>query len=1820
MKDYAKLTSCLWSWMNPQTILTQLSLVYLCAFCDGDIIREEVLGLIPLEGRITAEIIFQRIVDFFSKVNGLNLERFVNRSVKSLHCLIHQSVLCSRLFSGLKNTMDSVMAIINFLQVKIESPTPVISYNVSRHVSRALCNALQSVCELREEIVTFLCDCKHKHADAFVCRMMDSMLHFPTLRDFIKSSASAKVILSMSEFVNKLMDNFVTRFYELDMPTVARSLCLVMSSAVLTSFAVRRRAVAIQYCSVVGKTGRFLLAVCSTGVTFLALQCGMQITFTYIPKDVTGPWDNIFFNFGIVRFSDVDTLNIIRLLMPDFAVFLSTLFILHWCKAKKPHHSENCRDLYNSEGSDGEISDSECEGESTTSSFGSSVKSHTSPLSSPDVLQKLIIFLTSLRLLMSSVMNTAGKVLVTVLLCLAGITFPSLTSALYFMVFLGLVWCWVLDYTISLLHFSSLCVMMTIFSGGHILILLFGLTALIQTNMSEPYILALHEDGSWPAMVHPLVLLLLYFSVMSLLHNNLNIYYAQENVESFAEASDILSNFSKSHHFSPERKEVRFDRSTFDQAPPIYINQVNPCQRQSVLAECSDFIVSIPSGDFGGDGMAAGLRALEKSCDFQNQDPLGGSVIESYYNNRCVLKRLVSVSNGQSGERCVASAVDSQHINYFELLAVCLVALMLVWKRTWQDHEGSGLNSLIVEDDYPNCFAFSPYTQNVSYCTSKSTEYTVKKESCGGGNGILNDADSLSSTDASGPSALNQLGQVIMKQSYLIALIITMVWSISYNSWLTLVLLVWSCAIWMLKDRRRYAMLSAPLLAVYGTLLLVVTFISQLHLNHIDIFPTLPKDVLIDFDVYGYPVPCVHLATKLKEKNEEDLQTADHLMEVKVQSCDTSQASQMMILLGTLVKGILVKYWIFCCCFMFFFVSFSDKVAVYKILYICLFLFCVVLYEVHYEVWRSILKHFWAVVVGYSMLVLILIYVYQFKSVCNLFQQILGIPEERLRDIGLEQFDTIELFARILLPAFFLLACILQLHYFNCDFLSLTDLQTVVPRNKIDRLKERQIHGKSSDQISSSSLDEHHEIELEDDVKQWLVVMDRVHELTLQAVLWLWRGQELCWRILELHSFKLVSTAIIWVCVQEVRHKPVYSLHIQYLFNVAGIADEFVVFGVVDICSAIFETAAFGFQCVFCLGLCDGCGLTSCNESSTGDNRAELLRNSVLYLAPVDPAIWVGGLRKCEDHILPCLWNHLLILGLLVFDVTVHRHQLHHRLQNGLKVTQSRTIFQGVTHQHLDHGILPSLKYFANYFFYKFGLEVCFVVAVNVIGQRMDVCALLHSFALMAVLSRRRRKAIGEVWPKYCCFIASFMVLQYLLCIGLPPALCIDYPWRKSSAAWSSNLIKWLYLPDHAMSPNANFILYDCLLLLVASLQWQVFEDENQACVRLLAGENVEISRNLDPQTLNQYTPVNNFLHCRSYLDMVKLFVFSYFFWLVLCLIFITGTTRINIFCLGYLVACFYFMLFGGTLLLQPVQYVLRLWDCLIAYTCVVISLKNMLSLGSCVYLEGLQKHGCWLIQAFSMFCTINGYNLPKPDNQCELPEGEAGIVWDAICFTVLLAQRRVFLSYYFLYVVSDLQTSKVLASSISSQAAQFSKEDGERTQAIACLRILVERAIRRVKEFHIWDTTVPLTIGAELFEAKVKKQVAARLEMEKKSVEILKKQMEKIKSKQEIAPYQEVTSSAAHAESSYCPKQNDGDCGYDLFETDSEEEEEEMKDKTQDNISPKKKTAFQLVSLLSHRMEKIKSKQEIAPYQEVTSSAAHAESSYCPKQNGSPL
>ncbi|XP_039904091.1 piezo-type mechanosensitive ion channel component 2-like [Simochromis diagramma] len=176
-----------------------------------------------------------------------------------------------------------------------------------------------------------------------------------------------------------------------------------------------------------GQTGQFLRLIIYTSLMFLTLQCFMQIAFAYIPPQVSGFWDGFLYHLGIVRFSSVDPGNIVRLLLPDVGLLVSTLFILRLCrKLLRPVPQVNLHEngIPPSDPQDVETSDTESEdgSEIEGSSFDSSEETTTLPVQSgpPQFVQKLIVFAAGLRLLLSAIMNTAGKVVVTLLLGLAG--------------------------------------------------------------------------------------------------------------------------------------------------------------------------------------------------------------------------------------------------------------------------------------------------------------------------------------------------------------------------------------------------------------------------------------------------------------------------------------------------------------------------------------------------------------------------------------------------------------------------------------------------------------------------------------------------------------------------------------------------------------------------------------------------------------------------------------------------------------------------------------------------------------------------------------------------------------------------------------------------------------------------------------------------------------------------------------------------------------------------------------------------------------------------------------------------------------------------------------------------------------------------------------------------------------------------------------------------------------------------------------------------------------------------------------------------------
>ena len=72
------------------------------------------------------------------------------------------------------------------------------------------------------------------------------------------------------------------------------------------------------------------------------------------------------------------------------------------------------------------------------------------------------------------------------------------------------------------------------------------------------------------------------------------------------------------------------------------------------------------------------------------------------------------------------------------------------------------------------------------------------------------------------------------------------------------------------------------------------------------------------------------------------------------------------------------------------------------------------------------------------------------------------------------------------------------------------------------------------------------------------------------------------------------------------------------------------------------------------------------------------------------------------------------MLAILAFEVTIYRHQEYYRCRNNLTAPVTKTIFHDITRAHLDDGLVNCVKYFINYFFYKFGLEVNYNLFVGV--------------------------------------------------------------------------------------------------------------------------------------------------------------------------------------------------------------------------------------------------------------------------------------------------------------------------------------------------------------------------------------------------------------------------------------------------------------------------------------------------------------------------
>ncbi|XP_074170555.1 piezo-type mechanosensitive ion channel component 1 isoform X3 [Rhinolophus sinicus] len=1368
--------------------------------------------------------------------------------------------------------------------------------------------------------------------------------------------------------------------------------------------------------SIQGHTGRLLRALLCFSLLFLAAHLTFQICLHTVPglDQLLGSncshWENLSRLVGVTRLDLKDIPSAVRLVAPDLGILVVSAVCLGLCGrlTRETRQSQYTREP---DDDDREVD------------TGSPVGLQGAPALAPKRRSRLA---TRFRITAHWLLVAAGRTLAIVLLALAGIAHPSAFSSVYFLVFLAICTWWACHFPISPMGFSALCVMVGCFGAGHLICLycyqmpfaqdvlppasiwarVFGLKDFVtRTNCSSSNALVLNTSHDWPVYVGPGILLLLYYTVTSLLK-------------------------LRTHHPPDQIKEA----AGGDQEREVELMEVDQWPQDQAKAAATKE-----------EGAAQPMTPM----------PLG---------------------------------LDPEVDN-------CIV------------HDLS---------------SHSPVQQRPVHPRLARPRET---------------------------SPLNGLGHLIMDQSYVCALIAMMVWSITYHSWLTFVLLLWACLIWTVRSRHQLAMLCSPFILLYGLALCGLRYVWAMDLRA-ELPTTLGPVSLRQLGLEHTRYPCLDLGAMLlytltfwlllrqfvKEKLLRRKKVPSALMEVTVADTEPTRMRTLFQNLGELVTGIYAKYWIYVCAGMFIVVSFAGRLVVYKIVYMFLFLLCLTLFQVYYSLWRKLLKMFWWLVVAYTMLVLIAVYTFQFQDFPMYWRNLTGFTDEQLGDLGLEQFSVSELFSSILIPGFFLLACILQLHYFHQPFMQLTDLEHIpLPGASRLRCTHRQ------DAMSETPLLQQQQEEAPRDeglgmagcqqatqapeANKWGLVAERLMDLSASFSNVLTRVQVFVRRLLELHIFKLVALYTVWVALNEVS---VMNLLLVVLWAFALPYPRFR--PMASCLSTVWTCIIIVCKMLYQLKVVSPNEYSSnCTEplpNSTNLQKTEI-NQSLLYRGPVDPANWFG-VRKGFPN-LGYIQNHLQILLLLVFEAIVYRRQEHHRRQYQLAPLPAQAVCIDGTRQQLDRDLLSCIKYFVNFFFYKFGLEICFLMAVNVIGQRMNFMVILHGCWLVAILTRRRRRAIAHLWPNYCLFLTLFLLYQYLLCLGIPPALCIDYPWRWSQAIpMNSALIKWLYLPDFFRAPNSTNLISDFLLLLCASQQWQVFSAERTEEWQHMAGVNTD---HVEP-VLREPNPVPNFIHCRSYLDMLKVAVFRYLFWLVLVVVFVTGATRISVFGLGYLLACFYLLLFGTSLLQKDTRTRLVLWDCLILYNVTVIISKNMLSLLSCVFVEQMQSSFCWVIQLFSLVCTVKGYYDPKDmlgkgrDQDCLLPIEEAGILWDSVCFLFLLLQRRVFLSYYFLHVRAELEATAQLASR-----------------------------------------------GFDLYNAANLKSIDFHRKAEEKSLAQLKRQMERIRAKQEKHRQGRVGLGQTQEplEPGQEPVIHSGD--YFLFESDSEEEEETQ---TEDP-RPAGQSAFQM-------------------------------------------
>ncbi|XP_035907443.1 piezo-type mechanosensitive ion channel component isoform X16 [Anopheles stephensi] len=977
-------------------------------------------------------------------------------------------------------------------------------------------------------------------------------------------------------------------------------------------------------------------------------------------------------------------------------------------------------------------------------------------------------------------------------------------------------------------------------------------------------------------------------------------------------------------------------------------------------------------------------------------------------------------------------------------------------------------------------------------------------------NKTISEEEEPSSFFEQGLLAIRNVASYIYKNSYIFTNVIMMVWSIMYHSWLTFLLLLWANIIWILPNHRRNMLMTSPLLVIYAEFLLLAQFIYGMNLTEAEL-PTVIEGSGINLEEVGFvrrtEYPCVPLLVKslfttmfwismrqlIQEKQTERRESMIANMaaplQVPVGAATTAatgppsvtdqppkkKSSAVVDKMAKFLRSLMIKFWIWVVALTLFLSAIiGNRMTMFRILYMALFLFFVLTFQFSFRVWRKVMFTFWLFVIMYSMGILILVYLHQFEQFPRYWEAI-GISKELQEDLGLEIFKTGQLFLHLVNPTLVVIITVIQLHYCHERFLIISEIPTVQTEDHSDDEDKQEpvtapatdgpsygtfanpetaviddanepvgqsatvaAEGQATTSPAKTSPNAQTNVDEDDDEQSEKIEDFRFRKLSRQEITGFARKAwkmlldllELTWLFFEIHMLKIVLIVAFSLSVNSVN-----LLHIVYVvlsvFTVKTHTtgkDSLMYIQVIRITrimslfSAIMLLATMVYQVKY---IKVEWFVSECPNIDANTTRMDM--NNLKW----------AGMRKTADvETLSDLLRPYLVYILIVtvHTVTILRQTIH-RIRLGQSPKTPSLMFPRIVRADADKDIPRMVQYLFNYGYYKFGVEISLVSLIVVIGNRMDVLSIFYAIWLAAMF-HMTRASLQRLWKPLTWFIVVVIPIQYLLFIGLPPFACVNYPWF---IAQLDHFRIWAMLPENTTEFRsfANKMVSDFVLLMFLCRQTVVFRLETNPPRGFGGGSNqsvLEDFKKLDEGNLQNPTP-DFITKVRNWLDMAKRTLFLVSFWFTLAVVFLTGSSRVNLFSIGYLIGAFFFLWQGTDFYLHSIEYILKRWNILICYNVFVIGAKALLQLFGCLFLENLVNNNCWVMQLLGMNCLSSALPpLPPgtvdPGEQCNIPDpSDAGLFWDGMCFAFLLLQRRLFSSHYFCHIINESKASKYLAS-----------------------------------------------------------------------------------------------------------------------------------------------------------------------------------------------